>query len=225
LDPARRAVFRWALARTEILGRERDTMHFHWTACFPVLRRLLAELGRRWSAAGVLASADDVYCLAITEMPALARQPQPMAAVARERLSAWRVDQGRTWPLEITAGREVYPDDFAAAGPDGEGLKGIPGSPGVVTGPARVVKGPEDFARLAPGEVLVAPFTTPVWTPLFAVAGGLVTDTGGILSHGAIVAREYGIPAVLGVAGASALIPDGAEVTVDGVGGTVLINQ
>jgi phosphoenolpyruvate synthase/pyruvate phosphate dikinase len=98
---------------------------------------------------------------------------------------------------------------------DGQ-LRGIPGSPGEITGVARVIRGPEDFDKLQNGDILVAPLTNPVWTPLFAVAGGVVTEVGGILSHGAIVAREYGIPAVMGVAGATSLVQDGQALVVDG---------
>ncbi|WP_157593402.1 PEP-utilizing enzyme, partial [Sedimentibacter sp. B4] len=86
-------------------------------------------------------------------------------------------------------------------------------------GRARVLAGPEDFAAFQPGEVLVASITTPAYTPLFAMAAGVVTDIGGVLSHGSIVAREYGIPAVLGTGGATRLIRTGDEITVDGAAG------
>jgi pyruvate,water dikinase len=197
-------------------------MHFHWTACFPELRRLIGELGARWHARGLIASAEDVYCLGLDEMPVLARSPRAMHDQLRARREAWTRDQARVWPIEIRQGTEVYASDLDQASTSApDGLRGIPGSPGVVTGRACVVRGPEDFGRLEPGAVLVAPLTTPVWTPLFAVAGGLVTETGGILSHGAIVAREYGIPAVMGVRGAMTRIADGLPVTVDGSRGTV----
>jgi pyruvate,water dikinase len=87
----------------------------------------------------------------------------------------------------------------------------------------RVIQGPQDFGKLKKGEIMVAPLTNPVWTPLFAVAGGIVTEVGGILSHGAIVAREYGIPAVMSVAGATRLVPEGHTVTVDGNKGVVYV--
>ncbi|MFQ5857809.1 MAG: PEP-utilizing enzyme, partial [Anaerolineae bacterium] len=89
------------------------------------------------------------------------------------------------------------------------------------TGVARVIRGPEEFGRLQNGDILVAPLTNPVWTPLFAIAGGVVTEVGGILSHGAIVAREYGIPAVMGVAGATTVVQEGQMVGVDGSKGIV----
>jgi pyruvate,water dikinase len=99
-------------------------------------------------------------------------------------------------------------------------LAGTPASAGRVSGPARVVLDPVG-ARLEPGEVLVAPSTDPGWTPLFLTAGALVMEMGGANSHGAVVAREYGIPAVVGVADATLRIATGARVTVDGAAGLV----
>lgn len=101
-------------------------------------------------------------------------------------------------------------------------LRGTPASPGVVTARARVIRSPQG-ARLAPGEILVAPSTDPGWTPLFLTAGGLVMEMGGMMSHGAVVAREYGIPAVVGVADATARIGTGDRVTVDGAAGVVTV--
>ena len=103
----------------------------------------------------------------------------------------------------------------------GNVLSGTAGSGGVVSGIARVLSGPADFAAFSPGEILVAAITTPAYTPLFAMAAGVVTDIGGVLSHGSIVAREYGIPAVLGVGVATRRIRTGDLITVDGGAGTV----
>jgi len=102
-------------------------------------------------------------------------------------------------------------------------LKGIAASTGQVTAPACVLHGPEDFDRMQPGCVLVAGTTTPAWTPLFAMASAVVTDIGGPLSHGSIVAREYGIPAVMGVGIATRRIQNGQMLTVDGGAGTVTL--
>jgi pyruvate,water dikinase len=102
-------------------------------------------------------------------------------------------------------------------------IQGIACSAGRVTAPARVLRGPEDFDQMAPGEVLVAAITTPAWTPLFAMAAAVVTDVGGPLSHGSIVAREYGIPAVLGTGSATRRIRSGQTIAVDGGRGTVEI--
>jgi len=100
-------------------------------------------------------------------------------------------------------------------------LGGLGASPGVATGVARVIRGPEEFGKLKNGDILVAPLTNPVWTPLFAIAAGVVTEVGGMLSHGAIVAREYGIPAVMGIPGATKLVREGEMVRVDGNKGVV----
>ena len=104
-------------------------------------------------------------------------------------------------------------------------LKGIAASPGRVTAPACVLHGPEDFGQMQPGHVLVAEITTPAWTPLFAMAAAVVTDVGGPLSHGSIVAREYGIPAVMGTGEATRRIRSGQIITVDGSAGTVTLKS
>jgi rifampicin phosphotransferase len=105
----------------------------------------------------------------------------------------------------------------------GATLRGFAVSPGRVTGPASVILSPADFDKMEPGTILVCPTTTPAWTPLLAQTRGLVTDIGGILAHGSIVAREYGIPAVMGTGNATQRIASGQEVAVDGDAGTVTL--
>jgi pyruvate,water dikinase len=107
----------------------------------------------------------------------------------------------------------------------GNTLKGVATSAGKVTAPACVLHGPEDFDQMRPGDVLVAGTTTPAWTSLFAMASAVVTDIGGPLSHGSIVAREYGIPAVMGTGVATKRIHNGETITVDGTSGTVIISK
>jgi pyruvate,water dikinase len=102
-------------------------------------------------------------------------------------------------------------------------IKGVAASVGKVTAPASVLHGPEDFDRMKAGTVLVAGTTTPAWTPLFAMASAVVTDIGGPLSHGSIVAREYGIPAVMGTGVATKRIQNGQMITVDGNEGLVTL--
>lgn len=111
-------------------------------------------------------------------------------------------------------------EDRSAAGP--VSLSGTPGSRGRATGIARIVRGPQDFPRVSPGDILICSFTDPAWTPLLSIAAGVVTESGGALSHAAIVAREREIPAVLGVPRAMTMITDGTVVTVDGSAGTVV---
>jgi rifampicin phosphotransferase len=101
-------------------------------------------------------------------------------------------------------------------------VSGTPGSPGVVQGPVRIIRDASEFGKLRPGDVLVAPFTNPSWTPLFQRAAAVVVDSGGAGSHAAIVAREYGIPAVMGTGDGTRQLNDGAIVRIDGTRGVVL---
>jgi pyruvate,water dikinase len=104
-------------------------------------------------------------------------------------------------------------------------LKGLGASRGTARGVARVITGLHEADRLAPGDILVCRTTAPPWTPLFTIAGAVVTDSGGLLSHSAICAREYGIPCVVATQDATARIPDGAMLSVDGTKGTVTIED
>ena len=104
-------------------------------------------------------------------------------------------------------------------------MHGVGASAGCITARACVLRGPQDFAQMASGDVLVAKLTTPAWTPLFARAAAIVTDVGGPLSHGSIVAREYGIPAVLGTGDATKRIQNGQMITVDGNAGMVILGK
>nr|WP_296067781.1 PEP-utilizing enzyme [uncultured Actinoplanes sp.] len=121
----------------------------------------------------------------------------------------------------LSDGTDVEATLPAAGGPDGV-LRGVGAAAGRVTGPARVIDDPA-AARVEPGEILVAATTDPGWTPLFLTAAALVTETGAIMAHGPTVAREYGIPAVISVPGATTRIATGQIVTVDGASGTVTI--
>nr|NIR13365.1 PEP-utilizing enzyme, mobile region [Desulfobacterales bacterium] len=105
----------------------------------------------------------------------------------------------------------------------GKTISGFPGAPGVVEGPARVITGHEDFPKLKMDDIVVCPYTSPAWTPIFPKIRGVVTDSGGMLTHAAITAREYGIPAVVGTWAATTSIKDGDNIRVDGTKGTVEI--
>ncbi|MDE0444709.1 MAG: PEP-utilizing enzyme, partial [Gammaproteobacteria bacterium] len=105
--------------------------------------------------------------------------------------------------------------------PNSDTMVGVPVSPGTITAPASLINSPAEFDQMRPGSILVCPMTNPAWTPLFAHASGLVTDMGGILGHGSIVAREYGIPAVVGTGTSTQRIKHGQQIAVDGDVGTV----
>ncbi|WP_326563726.1 PEP/pyruvate-binding domain-containing protein [Micromonospora peucetia] len=138
----------------------------------------------------------------------------------------WAIADGRVWILQARPVTAALPTARAAPSgraSDNNSLTGTPGSPGLAAGPARVVRGPDDFAEVRPGDVLVCRTTDPAWTPLFGVVAAVVTETGGLLSHAAIVARELGLPAVLAVPDAMTTLPDGATVEVDGSTGRVVL--
>lgn len=133
---------------------------------------------------------------------------------------------GKGAGLSTFARRTAAESDHAGAHADEqpETLFGTPGASGITTARARIVSGPSAFADVRPGELVVCPFTDPAWTPLLSIAAGVVTEVGGALSHAAIVAREYGVPVVLGVPEARERITDGDFVTIDGTRGTVTMH-
>jgi rifampicin phosphotransferase len=213
--------------------------HGFWIDAYAVslVRDLLSEMSRRLVVDGILDDPDDVLMLTYDDLRVAAldlawTDPRTLVAERRAALAAYahvsapkllgtlpggpRPDS----PLIRMAAKFATPPAKASA-PDE--VNGYAGSAGRATGVARVVRSLADAERLAPGEVLVAETTAPPWTPLFAVAAAIVTDTGGALSHSAVVAREYGIPAVVGAGDATAVIRDGDVVEVDGAGGVVRI--
>ena len=201
-----------------------------------LVREVVLELGRRLAAAGVIAESGDVFQLSIGEaQAALLDGADRRAVVAAGKAELDRFAQMHAPPVIGVLPPGPPPDDPVAraitkmfGAPPVEAtapgtLNGNGGSPGVARGRARVIRSLADAGRLGHGEILVAETTAPPWTPLFARAGGIVTDSGGILSHCAIVAREYGIPAVVGVGLGTAVIQDGQLVEVDGDAGVVRI--
>jgi pyruvate,water dikinase len=198
----------------------------------PPLRRALLEIGRRLAATGALPDATDVFWLEETELVTgvemldQGHTPEQRGREIRRRKALWRSRKRVLPPHSVPHTEKIMGfkvSDFVADGSNQERgiLKGVAASGGKVQGPARVLHGVHDFYRMKAGAVLVAEITTPAWTPLFALAAAVVTDTGGPLSHGSIVAREYGIPAVLGTGSATRRIHDGDIVTVDGEAGSV----
>ncbi|MCW6007055.1 pyruvate, phosphate dikinase [Micromonospora sp. CPCC 205371] len=156
----------------------------------------------------------------ITEIVALGRRCE--ALFGRPQDIEWAARDGRVWLLQS---RPITTLSSSAGQPAPASLPalvtGVPSSPGCASGPARLVRTVDDFSRVRRGDILVCRTTDPAWTPLFRVAAGVVTETGGILSHAAIVAREYRIPAVVGATAAMDRVPDGEDVTIDGTLGTV----
>src|SRR5262249_3095926 len=149
--------------------------------------------------------------------------------VAAERLETWQRQRRLSAPLRLGKMAPQVEKTFAMidemvhgkeAPRPGE-IRGLPGSPGSVTGRVRVLRHVGELDRVKAGEVLVAPVTTPAWTPVFASAAAVVTDTGSIASHASVVAREYGLPAVVATGDATSRLRDGDLVRVDGARGVV----
>lgn len=229
-------VFRQALNWAQSLSEVREDALADIGLGYPVLRRMLRELGGRLAAAGALAQADDIYWLERQEIETglaqldLGRAAQDLRERVAQRRNFWQTAKQTTPPPMIPMKKRYLgfnTDIWLAASESDQGqdtLKGVPASAGTVTAQACVIHGPEDFAQMKPGAVLVAGTTTPAWTPLFAMASAVVTDIGGPLSHGSIVAREYGIPAVMGTGVATKRIHTGQMITVDGGVGVVALS-
>jgi pyruvate,water dikinase len=231
----KRWAFRKALNWGQSLAQVREDALAQIGLGYPMLRAMLHELGQRFVAAGAVREANDIFCLEKDEIEACVTKLESGAALAdlsdrvTERKAflkkAARVTPPPMMPLKkrvMGVKTEVF---VAATGESqtGNTLKGVATSAGKVTAPACVLCGPEDFDQMRPGDVLVASTTTPAWTPLFAMASAVVTDIGGPLSHGSIVAREYGIPAVMGTGVATKRIRSGQIITVDGSAGMVTL--
>ncbi len=232
-EPKLLAQFEKLLATAQRFGRIREEQVASFTLGWPVMRRALLRLGEILTERGVLLTAEDVFFLTRAELLAALTGSElagSLAPVVIERQKRWQHQRRLTPPLVIGEMTPMMKRIFEGTmnmlrpevGPSiGKGLAGLPASPGRASGPARVIRIPEEFDRLQPGDVLIAPVTTPAWTLLFARAAAVVTDTGSPLAHASLAAREYGIPAVVGTGNATARLQDGQIVTVDGNTGLV----
>jgi len=231
-------------------GKRLDFLQTYWTArinyptreealfymglAWSTLRPWALELGRRLVEIGTFNQCDDIFYVsskdleaAITAsanneaLPALGQQAQAQRELRALRL---RMDPPSAIPPLKESKNTVNPLATIFSNKDSGGtLKGFAVSPGKVSGVASVIMSPNDFDKMQPDSILVCPLTTPAWTQLFPHATALVTDIGSILAHGSIVAREYGIPAVLGVGNATQQIKSGDMLEVDGDRGTVKV--
>ena len=220
----KRGIFKWVLkeACTFLVARENGKaltiLGLH------DLKKTLRVLGKRLFEEGMLQDPDDIYFLSMEELIACCRGEKiDVQSLVPRRKEEYERDKTFTLPETFT-GRPV-PIQHEEELPETSVLKGLPVSPGRVTGPARVIMDPREDAYLEEGEILVAPVTDTGWTPLFILAKGLVVDIGGLLSHGSIVAREYGIPGVLNVMVGTKLIKTGQIITVDGGKGEVYLHE
>lgn len=182
---------------------------------------LLAEAARLVRAR-VLSEVEDIAWLTFEELHEAARVGAIDAAKIRERKAAYHACQALTPPRVLTSNGEAFNGDSRRDVLPDDALSGLGVSSGIVEGRARVILDVER-AHLGPGEILVTTWTDPSWTPLFLGIAGLVTEIGGLMTHGAVIAREYGLPAVVGVADATRRIRDGQWIRIDGARGVVEI--
>jgi phosphohistidine swiveling domain-containing protein len=218
--------------RARALSGLRESPKFMIIRLFGVARTAILAMGETLAGAGVLAQAQDIVFLRISELRRLAATPLDQMdqiswqALIAQRRQAYDRELGRRQvPRVLLSDGTTFYDGYedSSGEEEVEGvLRGSPVSAGVVEGNVRVVFDPYT-AHLLPGEILVCPGTDPAWTPLFLSAGGLVMEVGGLMTHGSVVAREYGIPAVVGVDRATERLQSGMRIRVDGSSGRVEI--
>ncbi|RSM68227.1 phosphoenolpyruvate synthase [Actinoplanes sp. ATCC 53533] len=217
----RRPLVRFALDRARRLAGVRELPKYLLIVAFAQLRAQLRLVGQALAADARIAAPADIFMLTTAEARA-GLSGRDLHDLVADRRAGYDTELRRRGVPRVllSDGTEPEASAGAAAAPDGA-LVGTPASAGTITATARLVLDPVG-ARLEPGEILVAPSTDPGWTPLFLTAGGLIMEMGGANSHGAVVAREYGIPAVVGVPDATTRIATGDLITLDGTAGTVL---
>jgi pyruvate,water dikinase len=216
---------RFMARRLRELGGLREFPKFALIQWMGIYREALLAFGREYAQRAALASPDDVFFLHMAELKALGSGESRdwKALVAGRRADYAREARRKRIPrVMLSDGTTYYDEASSGAEEGGKALSGSPVSPGVAEGLARVVLDPHD-AQLLPGEILVCPATDPGWTPLFLTAGALVMEVGGMMTHGSVVAREYGIPAVVGVVCATERLRTGQRLRVDGASGRITI--
>ncbi|TDD57483.1 phosphoenolpyruvate synthase [Kribbella antibiotica] len=216
VSPLQGRIVRFALHRTRELAGLREAPKFLLIRILAAARRELRQVGAELVAAGRLDSPTDVFFLDLREI----RSPGDLRLIVAERRASYEQEVRRRRVPRLIQSDGVEPETLVVTEVTPGALVGSPASAGTVTAKVRVILEPTG-AHLEPGEILVAPSTDPGWTPLFLTAGGLVMEMGGANSHGAVVAREYGIPAVVAVPDATTRLQTGDVVTIDGAAGTI----
>jgi len=234
-------IARAAARRIRLLMGARESPKFFAIRVMGIARKELLEVGQQFVEAGTIIRADDLVFLKLSELELLSKSNFATETTENAEKNSensvatnWKVlitERRATYERELhrrqiprvlaSDGRAFY-EGIGSETDTGDLITGSPVSPGVAEGIVHVVLDPRGV-HLAPGEILVCPGTDPAWTPLFMAAGGLVTEVGGMMTHGSVVAREYGIPAVVGVHQATLRLKDGQKIRVDGTQGKILI--
>lgn len=221
-EPLRRQTLGWLIRMTREYLLLRENQRFQFDRLLFAMKKTLLWLGRGFTDEGVLREPNDIALLAIDEVRGLVEgslDPSAVLELVVRREERRAVDAAEIPPVFLRGDEGVHEQ------PEGSRLQGLGISPGRARGRVRVLHRVDDGAALQPGEVLVAPAVDPAWTPLFGVAGAVVLEMGSRLSHGAVVAREYRVPAVVNISGVTRRLVDGQEVTVDGSRGVVWVHE
>lgn len=220
--------FRRLLAEAQHVVPVREEQLSLLSLSWPVMRRAVQRLGETLTAFGAIDSVDDVFYLTHSEVVSLLEEPETMNGIVASRRAARERASKLSAPLWVGDVPWIVEFLFSynskvmgAVHSDEAIVHGIPASPGRATGPVRLVRDSSQFDDFEDGEILVAPLTAPAWTHLFDRAAAVVTDVGSALAHASIIAREYGIPAVVGCGDATSRLRNGQIVTVDGSTGNV----
>jgi rifampicin phosphotransferase len=209
-----------AIARLRTFIGYREYPKYHMICRYFVYKQALLTEARRLADAGVLRVADDIFFLRFTELGDVMRTQHADGQLIRARRDAFASYQALTPPRVLLSDGEMLTGTYQRDGIPAGALAGLPVSAGTVEGRARVVRDMAE-ANFQAGDILVTAFTDPSWTPAFPLVSALVTEVGGLMTHGAVIAREYGLPAVVGVEHATRLIADGQRIRVHGADGYV----
>ncbi|MYD91506.1 MAG: phosphoenolpyruvate synthase [Caldilineaceae bacterium SB0662_bin_9] len=222
-SPAAGSLVRWLVRRVRTLAGFRESPKFLFIRLMDMVRTALLDSGQELAAAGVIQRADDLFFLRLEELKVLAMCTDgdwKKLVASRRAAHAGEMHRKPIPRLLLSDGTAIYAGLVNPSEADDRTIVGSGVSSGTVEGTVHVVFDP-NHAQLQPGEILVCPGTDPSWTPLFLAAGGLVMEVGGMMTHGSVVAREYGIPAVVGVDRATERLQTGQQVRVDGSSGHI----
>jgi len=227
----KRYLFKKVVKNAQIYFQQRENQQFYIMMQLPISRRLLLEIGKRLVAKKKIKKESDIFFFTPKEI---------VSIISKLNNLPFDLESYRENTLEIVEKRKSEMQAFQAMNPpvylglekkeennknfDKKNIiKGIPASKGKVIGRVKIILTPDNFNQLKKGEILVTPATTPAWTPLFGIVSGLITDYGGLLSHSGVVAREYGLPAVVGTSNATQVLKDGDTVSLNGETGDIII--
>ncbi|KAF9125413.1 hypothetical protein BGX30_000470 [Mortierella sp. GBA39] len=200
----------------------REYPKYGWVSRYFVYKQALLKEAERLVQAGVIHDVEDIYYLTFEELHEAVRTNMLDDRIISKRKDEYKVYEKLTPPRVITSDGEMFRGSYKRGDLPADAILGLPVSSGVIEGRARVILNMED-AALEEGDILVTAFTDPSWTPLFVSIKGLITEVGGLMTHGAVIAREYGLPAVVGVDHATKLIKDGQRIRVNGTEGYIEI--